>query len=336
MKGVHVGAVLSPGESPDHPFVARLRAAGVPWTCVVVGSRQYVKEYQLLSALVTRVQPQLVHTHGYRADVIAGAVARAHNILTVSTVHGFTGGGRRNRFYERIQRLALRRANAVIPVSIPLSENLARAGISPDRIHCVPNAFTPAGTPLDRLVARRHLGISPDTLVVGWVGRLSREKGADVMLEALAQTNSSWQLSIIGDGPERDALRQQAETLGISDRVTWHGLLENAGSLMTAFDVFVMSSRTEGTPIALFEAMHAAIPIVATGVGGVPDVISPSHAIVVPSEQPQTIARALEDVRNNPSTAARRSALARERLLQSFGVERWLDAIDAVYEAVGK
>jgi len=333
MKGVHVAAVLTPGEADGHPFMARLEALGVPVTPVVVAARSYLKEYRLLGALIARVKPQLVHTHGYRADVIAGALARAHHIPTVSTVHGFTGGGRRNRFYERIQCLALRRANAVIAVSKPLAENLAGAGISPDKIHCVPNAFTPPVTSLARSVARHRLGIERDTLVAGWVGRLSREKGADVMLDALAQGDASWRLSIIGDGPERDALHQQAANLGIADRITWHGLVENAGSLMTAFDAFVLSSRTEGTPITLFEAMHACIPIVATRVGGVPDVVSPSHAILVPTEQPGMIARALAEVVNDPSAAARRSVLAHERLLQSFGTAGWLDAIDAVYEA---
>jgi glycosyltransferase involved in cell wall biosynthesis len=333
MKGVHVGAVLTPGEADGHPFIARLEARGVPVTRVVVAARSYVKEYRLLGALIARVNPQLVHTHGYRADVIAGALARAHHIPTVSTVHGFTGGGRRDRLYERIQCLALRRANAVIAVSKPLAEYLAGVGISRDKIHCVPNAFMPPLTSPARSAARERLGIAREALVAGWVGRLSREKGADVMLDALAQVNASWQLSIIGDGPERNALQQQAANLGIADRITWHGLVENAGSLLTAFDAFVLSSRTEGTPITLFEAMHACVPIVATRVGGVPDIVSPSHAILVPTEQPGAIARALAEVVNEPSAAARRSVLARERLLQSFGTAGWLDAIDAVYQA---
>ena len=333
MKGVHVGAVLIPSEAEGHPFTARLEALGVPVTRLVVGARSYVKEYHLIRALIARVKPQLVHTHGYRADVIAGAIARAHHIPTVSTAHGFTGGGRRNRFYERIQRLALRRANAVIAVSQPLADHLAGAGISRDKIHFVPNAFTPPLTSVGRSTARKRLGIAGDALVAGWVGRLSREKGADVMLDALAQGDTSWRLSIIGDGPERTALERQAAGLGIADRITWHGLVENAGSLLTAFDAFVLSSRTEGTPIALFEAMHAGVPIIATRVGGVPDVVSSSHAILVPSEQPRMIASALAEVGNEPSAAARRSTLARERLLRSFGTARWLDAISAVYQA---
>jgi glycosyltransferase involved in cell wall biosynthesis len=332
MDGTHVAAILTPGEAEGHPFIARLRMLGVPVTPVIVGARSYLKEYRQLREVVARTKPEVVHTHGYRADVVGGALARRHRITTVSTVHGFTGGGRRNRFYERIQRFALRRANAVVAVSAPLAEQLASAGIDRDKIHCVPNAFTPTVTALARSAARERLGLQPGGLVAGWVGRLSREKGADVMLDAFLHVDSSWQLSIIGDGPERHALQQQAKSLGIADRIIWHGLVENAASLLAAFDVFVLSSRTEGTPIVLFEAMHASVPIVATRVGGVPNVIGPSQALLVPGEEPNAIARAVNDVARDPAAAAHRTVRARDRL-QSFDTARWLEAIDAVYEA---
>lgn len=329
----HVAAVLEPSEADDHPLVARLEVLGVRVTRVVVGARSYLREYRSLGALVAQLRPDVVHTHGYRADVIAGAVGRAYRVPVVSTVHGFTGGGLRNRLYEHVQSFALRRADAVIAVSAPLVQQLIVAGVPRTKIHCVPNGFALPMETVTRSAARQKLGIPRDALVAGWVGRLSREKGADVMLDALAQVDVSWRLSIIGDGLERDALHQQAANLGIANRITWHGLLENAGSLLTAFDAFVLSSRTEGTPIALFEAMHACVPIVATRVGGVPDVVTSLHAILVPSEQPRMIARALAEVANEPSAAAHRSILARERLLQSFGTAEWLDAIDAVYQA---
>ena len=121
--------------------------------------------------------------------------------------------------------------------------------------------------------------------------------------------------------------------LRISDRITWHGAIANAGSLFTAFDAFVLSSRTEGTPITLLEAMNAGVPIVATRVGGVPDVVSSSHALLVPAEEPRMIAQALSELEREPSAATHRSMRARERLLQSFSPATWLGAVDAVYEA---
>lgn len=330
---VHVAAVVEPGTSDRHPFIDQLEALGVPVTSIVLGARSYLREYRSLSALVARLQPGVVHTHGYRADVIGGMVARAHRVPTVSTVHGFTGGGIRNRLYERMQSIALRRADAVIAVSAPLVGRLTEAGIPREKIHCVPNGFTKAVDTLTREAARKRLGIRAETLVAGWVGRLSREKGADVMLDALAEADPRWHLSVIGQGPEFDRLQRQAATLRITGRIAWHGAIASAGSMLRAFDAFVLSSRTEGTPIALFEAMSAGVPIIATRVGGVPDVVGPSHAILVPAEQPEMIAQALLELERDPFGASSRSMRARERLLESFDTATWLSAIDAVYAA---
>lgn len=332
--GVHVAAVLEPDSAENHPFVSRVAALGVPITSVVVGGRSYIREYRALRNLISGLNPGVVHTHGDRADVIAGAAARARGIPTVSTVHGFVGGGLRNRTNERIQRFALRRADAVIAVSAPLAARLEAAGIAPRKIHCIRNGFTPALIHLDRLAAREKLGITGDYRVAGWVGRLSREKGADVMLDALALSDSSWSLSVIGDGPESEALHERAERLGITGRVTWHGPLPDAGALMRAFDAFVLSSRTEGTPITLFEAMDARVPLVAAAVGGVPDVVTSAHAILVEPEKPVSIAEALSELQRDSTSAARRSVLARERLLESFSASTWLRAIDDVYVLV--
>jgi glycosyltransferase involved in cell wall biosynthesis len=330
----HVAAVVSPHDVNDHPFINALEAAAIPVTPVVVGGRGYLREYRTLSALVAQLRPRVVHTHGYRSDVIGGAVARAHDIPTVSTVHGFTGGGRRNRLNETVQCFALRRADAVLAVSRPLVDRLARVGVPRERIRWIPNAFAAPTHTLSRAAARKALGIADGAVVAGWVGRLSREKGADVMLEALARSDPSWRLSMIGDGRERDRLERLATSLRIGDRVVWHGEVANAGALMPAFDAFVLSSRTEGTPIALFEAMHARVPVIATRVGGVPDVVGPEHALLVASEQPAAIAEALAEITQQRSAAETRSALASGRLAQAFSSRAWVAAVDEVYRAV--
>jgi glycosyltransferase involved in cell wall biosynthesis len=331
---VHIAAVLSPDDADDHPFIGRLEAAEIPVTPVVAGARSYLHEYRSLSTIVARLQPDVVHTHGYRSDVIGGAVARAHRVPTVSTVHGFTGGGTRNRFNERIQCFALRFADAVVAVSRPLVDSLTRAGVPGERIHFIPNGFAPPANTMTRAAARRMLGIADHAVVAGWVGRLSSEKGADVVLAALAQSDTPWRLSMIGEGRDRDRLIEQAAELGIGDRVAWHGAVANAGAVLPAFDAFVLSSRTEGTPIALFEAMYARVPIVATRVGGVPDVVTSEHALLVPAEQPGAIAGALAELRHDPPAATHRSELARDRVLQAFSAEAWLDALEEVYRMV--
>ena len=331
---VHIAAVLSPDDMSGHPFIARLKRANIPVTAVVTGARGYLREYRSLGNIVAQLKPDVIHTHGYRADVIGGAVARAHGVATVSTVHGFTGTGKGNRFNERVQCFALRFADAIVAVSRPLLETLRRAGVPSDRVRFIPNGFTPPARMMKRADARRTLGIPDDALTAGWVGRLSREKGADVVLAALARSDVSWRLSMIGEGADRDRLIQQAADLGIADRVVWHGAVANAGAVLQAFDAFVLSSRTEGTPLALFEAMFARVPIVATSVGGVPDVVTSQHALLVPTQHPSAIAEALAELRRDPSAAKQRSELARDRVLKAFSAEAWLEAVEEVYRTV--
>ncbi len=333
-RGVHVVLVLTPAEAENHPFAHRLSEIGVSFSRVVVRGRSYLKEYRELSAIIRQLRPSILHTHGYRADLIGLVLSLRYHIPLVSTVHGFTGATRRIRNNERVQCVILRGADAVIAVSAPLVQRLSSAGVAPRKIHLVPNGFLPLSPVLDRRQSRDKLGIVGTSLTVGWVGRLSPEKGADVMLDALSQSPSAWQLEIIGDGPQRDELKEIAHRLGVSDRVRWHGMIPNAGSLLAAFDAFVLSSRTEGTPIALLEAMHAGVPIVATRVGGVPDVVDSSSAILVHSERPQQIAEALAQVERQSAEAARRATVARRRVIETFGAAQWMSAIDRVYDAV--
>lgn len=332
--GAHVAAILDSREAGDHPFVKRLESAGTPVTAIPVAPRDYRAEYSALRSVIARLRPQVVHTHGSRADIIGGVAARRGGARHVSTVHGFTGGGMRNRTYELLQRFALRHAHGVIAVSAPIAERLRVAGVSPRRIHVVPNGFVSTAIPLDRASARARLGLKPDQSIIGWIGRLSKEKGADVMLEALALLDPVWRLSIVGEGPELGALKSHAERLGLIGRVTWHGPVEDAAAVIRAFDAFVLSSRTEGTPIVLFEAMEAGVPIVATRVGGVPNVINAEHAIMVDTENPRQIADAVEGLGSDSRGAVARSERARRRLHDAFGYSSWLSAVDGVYASL--
>jgi glycosyltransferase involved in cell wall biosynthesis len=120
--------------------------------------------------------------------------------------------------------------------------------------------------------------------------------------------------------------------LGLTDRISWRGVVSDAPRLMSAFDVFVLSSRTEGTPISLLEAIHAGVPIVATVVGGVPDVVSAKEAVLVESETPPALADALRRVHDDRAAAATRAASATKRLETDFAIAPWVDAYEKIYE----
>jgi glycosyltransferase involved in cell wall biosynthesis len=141
---------------------------------------------------------------------------------------------------------------------------------------------------------------------------------------------------MLGDGKERTGLQLRAQGQGIAGQITWHGSVAEAAPLFPAFDVFVLSSRTEGTPMALFEAMAAGVPVVATAVGGVPNVISSAEAILVPPDDAASLAAAIRDTLGNPVAARERAHAARQRLARDFAVQPWLERYEAVYAAIGR
>jgi glycosyltransferase involved in cell wall biosynthesis len=328
----NVAAVVLPGEF-DLSFLAPFRDAGVPVFTIQVPHRGYLQERTQVARLCRELGPDVVHTHGYRADVLDAPIARRLGIVVVSTVHGFTGGP--GRLYQWLQRRALRRFDAVVAVSRMLRDDLARSGVPRKRLYCVPNAWHPWGPLLDHRAACRALGITPDGFRVGWVGRLSREKGPDVLVDALGQLGDApVTASFLGAGALRQALDTRARALRVADRISWHGLVPGAGELFRAFGAFVLTSRTEGTPIALLEAMAAGVPIIAANVGGVPDVVSSNEALLVPPENPQAVAAAIREVLENPAAARSRARAARERLEREFGLAAWLERYEAIYRAV--
>jgi glycosyltransferase involved in cell wall biosynthesis len=331
---IHAAVVIAPS-SNEPPYVRMLRDAGAVVAPVSVSSRAYLAERAAIAALCERVRPNVVHTHGYRPDVVDASVPRRRGIPTVTTVHGFTGGGWKDRFYELLQRRAFRRFTAVVAVSRPLGAALERSGVPRESLHVIRNAWDGAVTFLERQAARSALGLSQEGVHIGWVGRLSPEKGPDVVVDAVARLQDTpVSLSMIGDGPARASLQSRGKSLGLNGRLKWHGTVPEAARLFAAFDAFVLSSHTEGTPIVLLEAMAAGVPVVVTAVGGVPDVVSDAEAWLVPANNPTALSEALRTVLSNRAEGQRRAALARQRLDGEFALQPWLDRYETLYRAV--
>lgn len=326
---VHAALILDTG-APDPPLLEQLRSAGVGVTALRLPPRGYLKERRSLIGLITSLEPDVVHTHGYRADVIGGLASRATRVPIVSTAHGEIPGGAKDRFFLRLQRGAYRRFDGVVAVSRPLAIRLEASLKGRTPIHIVPNAWEPSDVLLERAEARACLGLPDDAFVVGWVGRLSWEKGADVLVEAGTRLRDlDLSLCFIGDGPARPKLVQRARALDLD--VCWPGAVPEAWRLFTAFDLFVLSSRTEGTPMVLFEAIHAGIPIVATAVGGVPDVVGKETAWLVPPEDPEALAAAMRRALTDQRERDERARAAASALSDLFDPADWLRRHERVY-----
>lgn len=323
---VTVCLVVTPGEADaeGHPLARALEDGQVEVETWELPVRAYREERRRVADLVMRRSLDVLHTHGYRPDVVDAPVARKLGVSTVSTVHGRIGGSWKGRIYEWVQARAFRRFSAVIAVSEKLEGELLEDGVPADRVHLVPNAWAPSAPVLERDEARRRLGLPLDVPVVGWVGRMSHEKAPDVMVRAATRVRSDEAVfSFIGDGPDRGMCEGMVAEAGLEGRAHFHGQVPEASRLLPAYDVFVLSSWTEGTPMALLEAISAGVPVVATAVGGVPNVVSETEAHLTRPGATEEIAFAIDDVLSRPEEARKRAAAARARLERDFAVEPW-------------
>jgi glycosyltransferase involved in cell wall biosynthesis len=325
----------------DNPLLVRAREAGFE-AAPFVQSRRYdlIEGVRLLRGLVARYRPDVVCATGYKADVLA---AWTSGTPSVATLRGWTAQDAKVRFFEWLDRRTLRRHDSVIVVSNTLREAALRVGVAPERVFWVPNAIDPAQLPEPRQREDlcREIGADPARPLVGAVGRLSPEKGHRVLVEAFSLVERRLpgaRLAIAGDGPEEASLRRQVETLGLSDRVTLMGLRADGQQLIAALDALVLPSFTEGMPNVLLEAFAYGTPVVATRVGGVPDMVSDGQSgWLVSSGDAASLAAALVEALSDRAEAQRRAACARTILSERFTVERqgraWLDAVSAAVGA---
>jgi glycosyltransferase involved in cell wall biosynthesis len=335
-RGADVRVATVVHTNPDEqPVLRTLKEAGVPVSPILVPRHGYLHERREVRRLLEMNRPDIVHTHGYRTDLLDSGVARRLAIPTVTTLHGSSRMSWRTDVYEGLQFRLLRRFQAVVAVSRPLVAAVRRAGVSPERIRLVPNAWDGRCRPLPRVAARAALGLPVDAFVVGWVGRLIPVKGCDVFLRAMNELRDlPIHASIVGGGPEQERLQALVAEPAMRARVHFHGYVQAAARFYRAFDVWVLSSRSEGTPMALFEAMAADVPIVATDVGGVGDVVSQAEACLVAPEDPEALAASLRDIYSGRLRTAERVRAARTRLGQQFGTEQWIERYIEVYRSL--
>jgi len=327
-------SVIGPGDE-EHPFAVPLREGGVPVHEVRLPARAVLRERRTVRDLLRRLSPDVLHCHGYRPDLLHGTTARSLGIPTVTTEHGSSKLGGRTAFFEWLQVRFFRYAGAVVAVSTPIAERLRGEGVPAHLVHTIPNGWVGGADFLSRDEARRQLGLSPDERVVAFVGRLIPAKGPDVFVEALLRLDDPDVTAIvIGDGAQLDGLRERVREVGVDDRFRFPGSINPASPLFRAFDLFVLSSRTEGTPIVLLEVMSAGVPAVVTRVGGVPDVVGPDGAWVVPPEDPPALAAAIREALDDPAAREARVEAARERLDSEFSAERWLQRHEDLYRSL--
>ncbi len=267
--------------------------------------------------LVRRTRADVVHTHGYKADIYAWSALRRASVPLVATCHTWYDNDFAVRVYGAIDRWVLKTFDSVVAVSEEVRGRLLKARVSPERIHCIRNGvnLSPFANVAQIRRARQQSGAK---FHIGLVGRLAPEKGVDIFLHAAAEIRKKHPdvgFLIAGDGPDRELLDSLKDNLALGDSVTFCGLSDDMPAFYASIDLLVSASRREGMPIALLEAIAAGLPVVATSVGAVPEVIRNGHnGLLVPpcsvSDLTNAVSQLLEDVnlRKALAESAQRSA----------------------------
>jgi glycosyltransferase involved in cell wall biosynthesis len=285
-----------------------------------------------IRALVERTGADVVHAHGYKADLYCWLALRGRGLPLVSTCHTWYDTDRMVSLYGKVDRLVLRRFARVVAVSDEVKQRLLGAGVREERIRIVRNGIDlrPFARPLP----------SPEQpgrdLVLGLVGRLAWEKGVDVFLAAAARVASEFasaRFLVVGDGPDRSALESQVDLLGLRERVMLAGRRDDMAAAYASFDVMVSSSRQEGLPMAILEGMASGLPLVATAVGDVPTVVRDGvTGLLVPPDDVGRLATAMLELLRDAALRARLGAAGRHLIADEYSAERMAADYLCVYE----
>ena len=313
------------------PLSGELAAAGVPVVALAdsVVKRRFDLGYAVaIRRLAARTRPDVIHAHLY-ASIVASAAATCDGGFPL-VVTEQTEAPWRSRSARLASRLAYLRATEVIAVSDRIADGLVRDfGVPAAKVTTVPNAVTLPGCAPGPGVALRGRP------VFGVCARLVAEKGVDVFLEAasrLARSFPDATFPIVGDGPLRSTLERRAGELGLRDRVVFLGFRSDARDVVAGFDVLVLPSRSEGTPLTVVEAMHAGVPVVASAVGGIPEqIVDGNTGLLVPPDDPAALARAMACVAGDGALAGRLAEAGRRHAHTRFHPDAMLGRLDAVY-----
>jgi glycosyltransferase involved in cell wall biosynthesis len=298
-----------------------------------------------LMGVIRRFRPHIVHTHTAKAGTLGRVAATLCRVpIVVHTYHGHVLKGyfspAKTRVFVEIERWLAKASTRLLTVTDRVRDDLLEKRIgTPDQYQVVP-----LGLPLDPFAVaearrgelRRELGLTPETPLVGIVARLVPIKAHEVFLDAasiVAQRHPTCRFVIVGDGERRAELEACSARLGLGDRTLFLGWRGDLDRIYADLDAVVLTSRNEGSPVALIEAMAAARPVVSTSVGGVPDIVHhEENGLLAPDGDAAQVAVQTIRVLEDPALARQLGAAGRDYALPRFAAARLLDDVHGLYQ----
>lgn len=320
----------------QHDYAGRLSAAGVPVISLGLAGWWDARGPRRLDEVVRTLEPDVVHSHLKHADVVAGKVARKLGIPHVSTLHliedevGWFGSRKR----QVATRSRLETARMTIAVSDAVRDwYLASTDADPETVvtlrNGVPDPGVVDGEEANRI--RGELGIGPTEVMAATIAVMRPGKGHDVLLDALPLIRAPVEFALAGDGACAMRLRQR---VGESDRVHFLGFRDDIDRVLAASDLVVHPSLADALPTALVHALAAGRPIVATRVGGIPEIVAEDGGVLVPPNDADALAAAIDELAVDPDTMRLMGKHNRERYEAEFRAYRWARRLRQVYDSL--
>jgi glycosyltransferase involved in cell wall biosynthesis len=325
-----------PGESP---LAVTAKNAGLSVFTISERRRWDTKVFPQLRQMIAQCQPDILESRNVKSHFLVRMLGLHRKCRWVAWNHGYTATNWLDRAYSQLDRWSLRGAYRVVTVCGSFADKLESRGIDRDRITVLHNSVKPfVAPPLEQVQQVRHsLGLQDQAVILA-VGRLSYEKGiADLLRAAAVLSNTkgvpNFRLVLVGDGPEREALARLASRLGIEGKLTMAGFQRDTKPYYSIATLMAVSSHTEGSPNVVLEAMAAGLPIAATAVGGIPEILEEGlTGLMVPPRNPDAMASAILRILTDPEMRLRLGAAARLRAESNFTPEVYKRSLVEFYQ----
>lgn len=285
--------------------------------------------------LISTLRPEILESHGYKSTLYCWLLGRITGVPWVAFYHGRTSTDWKVRLYHALDRRAMGRARAIATVAEGVEAHFRKR--DRERIVVIPNGVIDLDAPTgSRSEVRGRLGWTDSERIIGFVGRLSREKGPDLFLEVFARLRDrlpDLRALVVGEGPDREALKRHAARIGLTDYVSFTGSVASVAEMYEAMNLLVISSRSEVFPNVLLEAVESGLPVAAMPVGGLTTVGRGLPTVQLSDEASvERLAEAAEKAlgRTGDDLRAESRRIIRERYSQ----DRRADLLAALYERV--
>ncbi|MBI3649760.1 MAG: glycosyltransferase [Acidobacteria bacterium] len=327
---------------PPNIFVEKAQASGIVIDVIEERFRFDRQIMTELKQLIHRVKPDLIQTHNVKSHFLIRLSGVWREIPWIAFHHGYTTTDWRMRAYNQLDRWSLRKAQRLVTMNQVFAEQLARAGAPRPALRILHNAIDVDGIleVADEKAAhlKTLLGIKDKESVILAIGRMSGEKGHSDLLKAFAKLQAflsapKTRLVMVGEGPERSKLEQEVAALNLTQEVIFAGQVNDVKPFYAIADVMVLPSHNEGSPNVLLEAMAAKVPVVATKVGGVPEIATHNEdALLVEARDHEALAAAMNSLLRDSEMAVRLATQAQQRVIKNHAPAARLQALLKIYQ----